>query len=417
MIKVLLENWKKYVEEGYDVKGKSLEKIISELQQMSNSTFIYFDTETLGLSPKDDQITQLAYAIYKNGQETGLVEKVSFLTQETKERFTDGTSENAKWKEKNEKYSTMLKKKKEEREEKLNSGQISGEEAETVKRELQHLEKDIKMATDPRYVLQYTGYDESKATVTEEEMLKEFLFNVTNKNTNVILVAHNIGFDERAVNTRAEKYGLPKIIEGKNISTLLDTLKICKSVYVPALESLLKKLDDQIKAINQTDIKEENEIKALSQKIQQATSGYTPEQKKLLTLNILKNATLKTLQRSTEEIKEDEIKYSAKLGDIAKTFNIDPSKAHQAIEDVKMLVDIFKEMIKIMTLVDNYLKNSELVITELVSEVEEYQKQVKAMHPKQINRLLSRGGNKDKLFKKANLKRSKSAPPGFPGGG
>ena len=69
-MKVILENWKKYVEEGYDVKGKSLEKIISELKQLSNSTFIYFDTETLGLDLKNDQITQLAYAIYKNGQES-----------------------------------------------------------------------------------------------------------------------------------------------------------------------------------------------------------------------------------------------------------------------------------------------------------------------------------------------------------
>lgn len=39
------------------------------------------------------------------------------------------------------------------------------------------------------------------------------------------------------------------------------------------------------------------------------------------------------------------------------------------------------------------------------------------MHPKQINNLLSHGGNKDQLFKKANLKRSKSAAPGYPGGG
>lgn len=371
MIKVLLENWKKYLEEGYDVKGKSLEQIIAELQELiSNSTFIYFDTETLGINLKDDQITQLAYAIYKNGQESGLVEKIAFLTEETKQRFIDGTSENLKWQEKNQKYSATLKKKKEEREEKLNSGQLSGDEAETAKRELQHLEKDIKMATDPRYILQYTGYDESRATVTEEEMLKEFLFNVTNKNTNVILVAHNISFDERAVNTRAEKYGLSKIIEGKNIKTLLDTLKICKSVYVPALESLLKKIDDELKTLNKTEIKEENDIKALSQKIQQATSGYTPEQKKLLTLNILKNATLKTLQRSEKKIESDEEKYSAKLGDIAKTFNIDPEKAHQAIEDVKMLVDIFKEMIRIMILIDNYIKNSELVITEFMKELQ-----------------------------------------------
>ena len=65
-----------------------------------------------------------------------------------------------------------------------------------------------------------------------------------------------------------------------------------------------------------------------------------------------------------------------------------------------MLVDIFKEMMRIMILVDNYTKNSQLVVTELMSEVEKYQKQVKAMHPKQINRLLSHGGNKDKLFKR-----------------
>lgn len=377
MMKILLENWKKYVEEGYDVKGKSLEKIISELQVLSNSTFIYFDTETLGLDPKSDQITQLAYAIYKNGQESGLVEKIAFLTEDTKQRFIEGTPENLKWQEKNQKYSSMLKKKKQEREEKINSGQFSAEEAEKIKRELQHLESDIKMATDPRYILQYTGYDESQATVTEEQMLKEFLFNVTNKNTNIILVAHNISFDERVVNTRSEIYGIPKIVEGKNINTLLDTLKICKSVHVPALESLLKKLDDEIKAISKTDIKEDNDIKALSQKIQQTTSGYSPEQKKLLTLNILKNATLKTLQRSEQQIESDEQKYSAKLGDIAKTFNIDPTKAHQAIEDVKMLVDIFKEMMKIMILVDNYVKNNDLVITELVNEVEEYQKRRK----------------------------------------
>ena len=42
-----------------------------------------------------------------------------------------------------------------------------------------------------------------------------------------------------------------------------------------------------------------------------------------------------------------------------------------------MLVDIFKEMMKIMILVDNYVKNNDLVITELVNEVEEYQKRRK----------------------------------------
>ena len=319
----------------------------------------------------------------------------------------------------------MLKKKKQERQEKLNSGQLSAEEADTTKRQLQHLEKDIKMATEPKYILQYTGYDESSATVTEEQMLKEFLFNITNDNINAILVAHNISFDERAINTRAEIYGLPKIVEGKNVSTLLDTLKICKSVYVPALESLLKKLDDEIKIINKTDIKEENDVKALSQKIQQLAAGDSPEQKKLLTLNILKNATLKTLQRSEQQVEAGEQKYSAKLGDIAKTFNIDPSKAHQAIEDVKMLVDIFKEMVRIMVLVDNYTKNSELVVSEIMREIEEsqnvlkeiepYQKLMHKKHKNWMIKLVTKGkGKKAAPFNKnISIARGKSAPPGI----
>lgn len=379
-MKVIFENWRKYIEEGgYDVKGKSLEQIIAELQELSKSTFVYFDTETLGINLKFDQITQLAYAIYKNGQETGLIGKIASLTDETKERFVDGTPENLRWKEQNKNYSTALQKKKKESEEKLNSGQLTDKEAETIKREIEHLEKDINMATDPKYVLQYTGYDENTATVTEEQMLKEFLFNVINKNKDIVLIAHNISFDHRAVNTRAEKYGLPQIVEGKNVKTLLDTLKICKSVYVPALESLLKKLNNEIKTISKTQIKQENDIRALSRQVQQLSATDSPEQKKLTTLEILRNATLKTLQYSKKEIEEaekryletqqDEKKYSAKLGDIAKTFNIDPEKAHQAIEDVKMLVDIFKEMIRIMILVDNYVKNNELVITEFMNEL------------------------------------------------
>ena len=116
-----------------------------------------------------------------------------------------------------------------------------------------------------------------------------------------------------------------------------------------------------------------------------------------------------------EKIKEEE-KYSAKLGDIAKTMNIDPSGAHIAIEDVRMLVQIFNEMKRVMVLVDNYISHGEIVITEFINEVEEFQKREKAKHSKQINRLLSHGGNKDNLFKKAKLKRAKSAPPGAVGG-
>ena len=81
-----------------------------------------------------------------------------------------------------------------------------------------------------------------------------------------------------------------------------------------------------------------------------------------------------------------------------------------------MLVQIFNEMKRVMVLVDNYISHGEIVITEFINEVEEFQKKAKAKHQKQINRLLFHGGNKDRLFKKANLKRSNSAPPGAVGG-
>ena len=126
-MKVLLENWKKYINEAPETKkkaskpeNKTLKQYITELDQLSNGTFIYFDTETLGLSSKDDQITQLAYSIIKGGQKENAREGnlIARLTDETRRRFKDGTAENLQWKEKNANYSQSLIKKKQEKEEK-----------------------------------------------------------------------------------------------------------------------------------------------------------------------------------------------------------------------------------------------------------------------------------------------------------
>jgi hypothetical protein len=437
-MKILLENWKKYINENSETKKKSskaekedLKQVIAELDQLSNNTFIYFDTETLGLTSKEDQITQLAYTIIKGGQKEGATEGnlIARLTDETRRRFKDGTSENLKWHEKNAKYSQSLIKKKQEKEEKYslmlkkkeelefqqieqtkNKEQFSVQEIDTVKRELkdlkkeietakrefQHLEKDIKMATDPKYILQYTGYDESKATMTEKEMLTNFL-SIINQNPNSVLVAHNIGFDFRFVNGRNQLYGLPLLQEGENIHTLLDTLKLCKNNYVPALEKLRITLEQQLKSISTKKVQQEAEqdIKNLSLQVQKASTEDSVEEKTKLLLTVLLDSTDRALQRGKpiidEKIKEEEQKYSAKLGDIAKTINIDPAGAHMAIEDVRMLVQIFKEMKRVMVLVDNYIEHGEIVITEFINEIQEFQKQVK-------------------------LKKSKSAPSAAEGG-
>ena len=51
-MKVLLENWKKYINEAPETKKKAskpekktLKQVIDELDQLSNGTFIYFDTD------------------------------------------------------------------------------------------------------------------------------------------------------------------------------------------------------------------------------------------------------------------------------------------------------------------------------------------------------------------------------------
>jgi hypothetical protein len=169
---------------------------------------------------------------------------------------------------------------------------------------------------------------------------------------------------------------------------------VCKNNYVPALEKLRTILEQQLKSISTKKIQQEAEqdIKNLSLQIQKASSEDSVEEKTKLLLTVLLDSTDRALQRGKpvidEKIKEEENKilkqhgeeeqkYSAKLGDIAKTINIDPAGAHMAIEDVRMLVQIFKEMKRVMVLAYNYIEHGEIVITEFINEVEEFQKQTK----------------------------------------
>lgn len=54
MMKQLLENWQKYIEEAehFESENKNLNEVISSLEKLVETPFIFFDTETLGLNPR-----------------------------------------------------------------------------------------------------------------------------------------------------------------------------------------------------------------------------------------------------------------------------------------------------------------------------------------------------------------------------
>lgn len=87
MIKKLLENWQKYIEEAehFESENKNLSEVISALEKLVETPFIFFDTETLGLNPKFDQIIQLAYSIYKNNQKIEEQNIIAFLNKNSKD--------------------------------------------------------------------------------------------------------------------------------------------------------------------------------------------------------------------------------------------------------------------------------------------------------------------------------------------
>jgi DNA polymerase III epsilon subunit-like protein len=360
-VKVLLENWKNYLKEKIEVKGKNLEQLIIELQDLSKSSFIFFDTETMGLYSKNDQITQLAYVI---DSIKGIEEKemIAFLTEQSRDRLESGTEENQRWLSA---FDKEIQKEKETADRMLGKQKISKLEYE---QRMLKIQKKINQERDPAFVLKLTHYNPEEATMTEEEMLTVFIDDITNKYPNSVLVAHNAPFDEKTINTRNEIYGLPKISGEEQLGNVLDTLALCRVQYVPQLKIFLQELESQINQLsheNNISIKQENE--SLLDKIKLAGKNLKPVDKQILMLNILRDATLKTLQN--KDLKNEE-EYSYKLGEIAKTFNIDPEGAHRAINDVRMLAKVYKEMLRILILINYYLKDKELVINEFLKEVE-----------------------------------------------
>ena len=95
-MKVIFENWRKYLDEAPKAKKQEepllnvLEQAINQLEIDSKYPYMFFDTETMGLSAQYHQITQLAYAIVeKRGEEKATLKERDItikLTEETEKK-------------------------------------------------------------------------------------------------------------------------------------------------------------------------------------------------------------------------------------------------------------------------------------------------------------------------------------------
>jgi DNA polymerase III alpha subunit (gram-positive type) len=388
-MKVILENWRRFVDEAASpkstLKNKSLE-IIPKLKEMketldnllSNSIFIFFDTETTGLSGDFDQITELAYGIFQGEQLQPIKKQIpgSAPDPENSDLYRFMVDLTPQIESRNNRQNIRK-----ERANKIKNGELSLEKIqkpenmsdEDWQKELDKtldLKKKLELLDDENLsdkertslmfrtngisqVLQLTHYEENKQkflqqtgnkNISEEQMLKSF-WNLLNSIENKVVVAHNASFDIKMITERPNKYPGKITVGNLQNESIIDTIKLAK-VYVPALQeykNILEKELNEISHSSQTKIDEaEEDIERLKQQI--IPMSDNPVGQRIIILQILLIAVNKSLQYTEEMEQKIEQKFSYTLGNIAKTINIDPSKAHQASEDVKMLVSVFKHL-------------------------------------------------------------------------
>ena len=387
-MKVILENWRRFVDEAgkpkSTLKDKSLEIIpkLKEIKEtldnlLSNSIFIFFDTETTGLSGDLDQITELAYGVFQGEQLQPIKKQIpgsapsktrpnlyQFMVDLTPEIQSRINRQNTR----------------KERATKIKNGELSPETIpkpenmsdEDWQKELDKtldMKKKLELLDDQNlskkeresllfrtagigHALAVTHYEQNKQTflqqtgnknVSEEQMLKSF-WNLLNSIENKVVVAHNAQFDIKMIMERPNKYPGKIPVGNLKSESIIDTIKLAK-VYVPSLEQykiLLEKELNEIAHSSQTQIEEAGNIDSLKQQI--VGMSDNPVGQRIIILQILLIAVNKSLQYAEEMEQQIEQKFSYTLGNIAKTINIDPSKAHQATEDVDMLISVFKHL-------------------------------------------------------------------------
>jgi DNA polymerase III epsilon subunit-like protein len=214
-MKLLLENWRKYVlKEGYilddDFFEASIEQLFDKLKDFGDNTWIFFDTETTGFKPETAQLTEIgAIAAHPNNWQ-----------------FDEAEAEKGLF------YDKI----------KLTPDTVAGFEASDDPKAKFPLELT-------RYGMPGDEYKEKypKGMPNEIDVIKEFLTYVANQ-PNPVLVAQNAEFDINFVQTRAAFYDLNANLRNYPI---FDTMMLIKLWHNSLIKTLADEGDERAQTILQ----------------------------------------------------------------------------------------------------------------------------------------------------------------------
>lgn len=428
---IIREQVEETVEENVETKGKSYAEMKQTLDDLRNSTFIYFDTETMGFDPKTDQITQLGYQslVFQDGKWVEKEEKNIYaeLTPKTWDRLDKDSEEYRNWAKSKEREVRRIE----------TNPKLSDEEK----------KQKIDDLLDPRWVLRFTGIMNQdnelvkSPDMTEKQMLQEFLMFVKSF-SNPILVAHNANFDMKMVNGRNAIYGLEQLVPGQNVRDVLDTLAVSRDQFLPALLDMKLKFQNELKSMEGFE-RLDKMFSAGEEKTKDELASLDVPFHPEADLNDLSNKVLVALNKLPEEKREKALRVMilntlitslnntyqegrSTLGKLANSFKIEAGGAHDAIFDVKMMIRVYNSMYRVLEMAIDYLKDGAEALTDIqrvsqkleearLNEMEPYQKKMFQKHPKWKMKLIGKGKVKDKStpYKdKPSMERSKSAPPG-----
>ena len=197
--------------------GKTGQQLLDMLNSHGDATWVFFDTETTGMHPKNDQLTEIAgIAVKPNGwsgkpTQVGQFNEKVTLTDQSLERMNDPESpERKRWEKEN--------------------------------------QKSWRPLDEPQDLLKLTRYGEKgRQYITEEDCLEQFIEFVEGLGGNVVLCAQNAAFDMRMLSGRAKKYGLtmPR-------HPVIDTMKLLQLHLMPLMRTLRKEDEEAAVFLDKT---------------------------------------------------------------------------------------------------------------------------------------------------------------------
>ena len=280
--------------------GKTIPEILEHIKQFKGKTLIFFDTETTGLEPNRpyEQVTQIA-AMAVNGDDWSLLgkfEEKAALNPNTQKILNDPTIKAfvTKLKEPNVKLTSDDKKELSPEIQDMIRNIKDPISREYMKDYVRWLKKYKKHPTALEDILGMTRHFDGKPESergTEKEMLKNFEKFVEQYGENIVMIAHNAGFDMKTIEARRRINLLGRMPK----HSVFDNLQFVRFFLIPLLVTLNdKEFLDQI---------------TTKSKVQP---------------------------------------YSSSLGKVAQAMKINPSGWHDALADVDMMIQVMRRLIELL---------------------------------------------------------------------